>query len=131
MVQGLALPHLARCATIKATTTNQMHDTLVRYGSVENAVCALIDDLDTKITRFEALLERHAEEGISPFKHNEHERLKQYSQVQIARLYAVMQVHHDVLDACGKTSYLIKATETVDRICVCLDILDVLSSIAE
>lgn len=108
-----------------------MQDTLVRYGSVENAVCALIDDLDARITTFESVLERHAEDGISPFKTNEHERLKRYSLVQIAKLYAVMQVHHDVLDACGKTSYLIKATETVDRICVCLDILDVLASIAE
>lgn len=106
-----------------------MSNTIIRHQSIESAVCALIEDLDQRVKTFESLLERQAENGESAFVKADTERLSLYCRIQIARLSAVTQVHHDVLDDAGRTSHLIQATETMDRICVCLDILEVLSAI--
>lgn len=107
-----------------------MSSTIIRHQSIENAVCALIDDLDQRVRTFESLLERQAEDGNTAFGKADTERLGIFCWIQFARLAAVIQVHHDVLDEAGRTSHLIQATETMDRICVCLDILKVLGALS-
>lgn len=98
-----------------------------KYASLEDAVCDYIDHLAQATQKFELFLERYALEGKSPLSEARAEQLNLLGRVLIAQLSAVIHVHHEVLDDAGKTSYLIKATETMDQVCLCLDHLDVLS----
>ena len=102
---------------------------VIKHGRIQDAVCRLIDECWDVNQKLVSKLEEHCESGRSTKDHAAFfALLSLYCRTQIEKLSAIMQVHHDVLDNTGNTSYLIKATETQDEYHVCLDIIDVLVS---
>lgn len=100
----------------------------IKYGQIQDAICAYINNIDGSIKMLLNKLEEHADNGSGPLHPETTDSLYYWCKTEIARLSAIIEVHHDVLDDTGKTSYLIKATEMMDEIWVCYDILDLIAS---
>ena len=92
---------------------------------LEDAVCAFIDSLEDHIEQFTQAIQINelsrfpaCSWGLAKLTLTDHLRKR------LAQLGAVLEVHHDLLDNCGRTTYLFKITACQDKISECLDILE-------
>ena len=98
---------------------------------LEDAVCAYIESLEDHIEQFTQALQvnemtRFPASGWGLAKLH----LTKYLMIRLAQLGAVMEVHHDALDAAGRTSWLHRVTAAQDRISSCLDLIETPSTVA-
>ena len=95
-----------------------------------DAVCAYVEHLEDHIERFEQALELN-ELGRFPVSGWGETRfsLVKYLSIRMSQLSAVMEVHHDEMDAAGCTSWLFRITALQDKISNCLDLIDTPSTV--
>ena len=95
-----------------------------------DAVCAYVEHLEDHIERFEQALQIN-ELGRFPVCSWGETRLPlvKYLSIRMCQLAAVMEVHHDAMDAAGCTSWLFRITALQDKIAGCLDLIDSPSTI--